>query len=53
MTTAQPKYIDAATLSTWLINEEAVLIDIREPDEYAREHIPGVPADAPLGLQCD
>ena len=40
MTTAHPKKVDAATLRTWLADEEALLIDIREPDEYVREHIP-------------
>lgn len=33
--------IDAATLKQRLEREEIVLIDIREPSEYAREHISG------------
>jgi rhodanese-related sulfurtransferase len=41
MTETALKDIDARTLKTWLDDEKAVLIDIREPDEYAREHIPG------------
>jgi rhodanese-related sulfurtransferase len=31
--------IDAPTLKQWLDNGEAVLIDVREPDEHARERI--------------
>ena len=33
--------VDARTLQHWLQDGRAVLIDIREADEYAREHIPG------------
>lgn len=33
--------VDARTLRTWLDRKEAVLIDVREPDEHAREHIEG------------
>lgn len=33
--------IDAKTVKRWLDAERAVLIDIREADEYAREHVPG------------
>jgi rhodanese-related sulfurtransferase len=33
------KQIDAPTLKRWLDADKAVLIDIRETDEYAREHI--------------
>lgn len=33
--------IDAGTLGDWLEKDKALLIDIREPDEYVREHIPG------------
>ena len=40
MTTTTLKNVDPRTLKSWLDDEEAVLIDIREPDEYAREHIP-------------
>lgn len=32
--------IDAKTAKGWLDQERAVFIDIREPDEFAREHIP-------------
>lgn len=32
--------IDAKTAEEWLNKEQAVLIDVREPDEYIREHIP-------------
>ena len=33
--------IDPNTLKRWLDEDKAVLIDIREADEYVREHIPG------------
>ncbi|MBE9070203.1 rhodanese-like domain-containing protein [Leptolyngbya cf. ectocarpi LEGE 11479] len=40
-----PKYplqeIDVITLKQWLENQEALLLDVREPAEYAAEHIPG------------
>ncbi len=36
----QIQTIDAATLNTWLANGEAVLIDVREPDEFKIGHIP-------------
>lgn len=39
--TDQLKEIDAKTARRWLNADEAVLIDIRESDEFAREHIPG------------
>lgn len=32
--------VDPATLDAWLKSDEAVLIDVREPDEFARAHIP-------------
>ncbi len=32
--------VDPRTLKHWLDADKAVLIDIREADEYAREHIP-------------
>lgn len=47
MSNAQPKNIDVDTVRQWLDAGEAVLVDIREPDEYAREHIPGA-LSAPL-----
>jgi rhodanese-related sulfurtransferase len=33
--------IDAQTLNGWLACGDTVLIDVREPAEYAREHIVG------------
>jgi rhodanese-related sulfurtransferase len=33
--------IDAATLKNWLDEEKVNLVDVREPVEYAGEHIPG------------
>ena len=33
--------VDPDKLHRWQLEEKAVLIDIREADEYAREHIPG------------
>ncbi len=41
MTMATLREIDAPTLKRWLDEDKAVLIDIRESDEYVREHIPG------------
>ncbi|MBZ8180281.1 rhodanese-like domain-containing protein [Oscillatoria salina] len=35
------KIIDPATLKTLLDNDRVNLIDVREPSEHAREHIPG------------
>ena len=35
------KHVDAKTLKAMLDAGEAILIDIREPDEYAREHVLG------------
>jgi rhodanese-related sulfurtransferase len=35
------KNIDSATLKQWLSKEEAVIIDVREPSEYAAGAIPG------------
>ena len=32
--------IGAATAKEWLDQDKAILIDVREPDEYVREHIP-------------
>lgn len=42
------KTIDAKTLKTWLDNNEAVLVDVREPAEYAAENIQGAKL-IPLG----
>jgi rhodanese-related sulfurtransferase len=33
--------IDAQTLKQWLDQQSAVLVDVREPNEYATGHIPG------------
>lgn len=35
------KTIDVPTLKRWMDNNEAVLVDVREPAEYAAEHIAG------------
>lgn len=42
------KSIDAKTLKLWLDNNEAILIDVREPGEYEAESIPGAKL-IPLG----
>ena len=41
MTTNPLREVDPQTLKRWLDENKAVLIDIRESDEYVREHIPG------------
>lgn len=33
------KDVDPHTLKTWLEEDKAVLVDVREPHEHAREHI--------------
>ena len=33
--------VDAATLKSWMDRGEAVLVDVREENEFARESIPG------------
>jgi rhodanese-related sulfurtransferase len=33
--------VDPRTLERWLDDGTAILVDVREPDEYAREHIAG------------
>nr|WP_228041063.1 rhodanese-like domain-containing protein [Nodosilinea sp. LEGE 07088] len=38
---SQLQEIDVSMLKHWLDRGEAVLIDVREPTEYASEHIPG------------
>ncbi len=40
--------VDPLTLKTWLDAGKAVLVDVREPSEYAAEHIEGA-ALVPLG----
>ena len=49
MTTSlnQLQELDALTLQQWLNDQKAVLIDVREPGEYANEHITGA-ASFPL-----
>ncbi len=32
--------VDTHTLKYWLDNDEAILLDVREPAEHALEHIP-------------
>src|SRR5215510_10044160 len=39
-TTKTMQDVEAPTLKMWLEREEALLIDVREPSEYAAEHIP-------------
>lgn len=41
--------IDAGTLKIWLDQNDAVLIDVREPSEYAARHIPGA-VSMPLSI---
>lgn len=45
------KAIDAKTLKKWLDNDEATLVDVREPAEYEAEHIAGATL-LPLGKVC-
>jgi rhodanese-related sulfurtransferase len=35
------KTVDAATLKNWLDNNEAIVVDVRDPDEHQAEKIPG------------
>lgn len=37
---AAVKTVDANTLKTWIEKDEVLLIDVREPNEHARAHIP-------------
>lgn len=37
----QVRFVDPATVREWLEAGEAVLIDVREANEFAGEHIPG------------
>lgn len=32
--------VDANTLNDWIGNDEVLLVDVREPNEHARAHIP-------------
>lgn len=45
------KHIDAQTLKQWLTNDEAILIDVREPAEHKTANIPGAILK-PLGSIC-
>jgi hypothetical protein len=38
---APPPFVDPHQVRQWLSHGEAMLIDVREPLEYAREHIEG------------
>lgn len=33
--------VDANTVQKWLDDDQAILVDVREPDEFQDEHIPG------------
>ncbi len=41
MNTTSIRDVDPQTLKRWIDEDKALLIDIRDSDEYAREHIPG------------
>lgn len=41
MNTQPVREVDAATARQWIDRGEAVLVDVRDPDEHAREHIRG------------
>ena len=45
------KHIDAQTLKQWLTNDEAILIDVREPAEHKTANIPSAILK-PLGSIC-
>src|SRR5712692_5611945 len=40
-TTRTMHEVEATTLKAWMEQGESILIDVREPPEYATEHIPG------------
>lgn len=40
-TTPQPGMVAPATLQAWMRDASVTLIDVREPEEHAREHIAG------------
>lgn len=44
--------IDAATVAAKLKQGEITLVDIREPDEFAREHVAGAVSVPLSGLQA-
>ena len=37
----QINIVDAATVAGWMEAGQAVLVDVREPPEYAAGHLPG------------
>lgn len=39
--TKKVELVEAATLKHWLDHDEVTLVDVRETDEYAGQHIPG------------
>ena len=41
MAAIKPQALDAVTAKAWLDQGDTLLLDVREPGEYAREHIPG------------
>lgn len=45
------KTIDATTAKQWLEDDEAILIDVREPNEHAAQKIEGAQLH-PLGSIC-
>jgi len=45
------KSIDVKTLKSWLSNNEAIIVDVREPAEHEAESIPGSTL-IPLGKMC-
>ena len=49
-TTKTMQDVEATTLKTWLEQREALLIDVREPPEYAAEHIPDATPPAAFHL---
>lgn len=42
--------VDPGTLASWLQRDQAILVDVREADEYAREHIAGARLQPLSGL---
>ena len=43
------KSVDAQTAKIWLTKQQAIIVDVREPEEYATSHINGSTL-IPLGL---
>jgi rhodanese-related sulfurtransferase len=46
--TSMVETVNVQTLKQWLDSKNAVIVDVREPDEYAAGHIPGAVL-VPLG----